>query len=90
LQALISLNDESAIEFAESLAARILKEGGADDASRIRYGWLLTLSREPRAEETERMLRFLRTRRDSKDDDRAAWVAASRVMLNIDEFLTRE
>jgi hypothetical protein len=90
LQALISLNDESAIEFAESLALRILREAPADDVQRIRRGWLLTLAREPRQEETNRMLRLLQTRRDSKEDERAAWVAASRVMLNIDEFLTRE
>ena len=90
LQALISLNDQSVIEFAETLATRILKEAPADDAQRIRYGWLLALSREPRAEETQRMLRFIRTRRDSKEDEPAVWSAASRVLLNIDEFLTRQ
>jgi hypothetical protein len=90
LQALIALNDEAAIEFAEALGARMLKEAPADDAQRVRYGWELTMSREPRADETERMLRFIRTRRDSKDDEPAVWTAVSRVLLNIDEFLTRQ
>jgi hypothetical protein len=90
LQALIALNDESAIEFAEALGARMLKEAPADDAQRLRYGWQLTMSREPRADETDRMLRFIRTRRDSKDDEPAVWTAVSRVLLNIDEFLTRQ
>jgi hypothetical protein len=90
LQALITMNDEAAIEFAEALASRIQKEAPADDRQRIRYGWLLALSREPRPDETERMIRFLQTRRDSKADEQAVWVAASRVLLNVDEFLTRQ
>ncbi len=89
LQALISLNDEAAIEFSEALGARVLKEAPADDAQRIRYAWLLTMSREPRADETERLMRFVRTRRDSKEDEPAVWTAVSRVLLNVDEFLTR-
>ena len=90
LQALISLNDEAGIEFAEALAKRIRKEAPADDGQRIRHGWLLALSREPTSEETGRMLRFLRTRRDSQANEQSVWVAASRVLLNIDEFLTRQ
>ena len=89
LQALISMNDEASIEFAEALAGRMLKEAAGDDAERIRYGWMLALSREPRQNEIERMLRFLRARRDSKEEEAAVWTAAARVMLNIDEFMTR-
>ena len=89
LQALISLNDEASIEFSEALAARLLKEAPADDAQRIRYGWLLTMTREPRADETERLMRLVRARRDSKEDEPAVWTAVSRVLLNVDEFLTR-
>jgi hypothetical protein len=90
LQALITLNDEASIEFAEALAERIVKEAPASDMERIRYGWRLTLTREPRSDEIERLSRFVRTRRDSRQDDRAAWVAVSRVLLNLDEFLTRQ
>lgn len=90
LQALISMNDEAAIEFAEAVAKRILAEPPANDDSRIRYGWLLALNRDPRTDEVERMARFLRTRRDSQDDERGVWTAAARVMLNLDEFLTRQ
>jgi hypothetical protein len=90
LQALISMNDEASIEFAEALSARILKESAADDAQRIRYGWLLALSREPRQVETDRMMRFLSARRDSKEPEAAVWTAAARVILNTDEFMTRQ
>ncbi len=89
LQALISMNDEAAFESAEALGKRILAESPANDDAHIRYGWLLTMGREPRTEETERMMRFLRTRRDSKENEPEVWTAASRVLLNLDEFLTR-
>jgi hypothetical protein len=90
LQALISLNDEAAIEFAEALGARLLKEAPADDAQCIRYGWMLTMTRDPRPNEMERLLRFVQTRRDSKEEEPAVWTALARVLLNVDEFLTRQ
>jgi hypothetical protein len=89
LQALISLNDAASIEFAEVLSGRMLKEASGDDAARIRYGWIAALTREPRQNEIDRMLRFVRARRDSKDEEPAVWTAAARVLLNIDEFLIR-
>jgi hypothetical protein len=89
LQALITLNDESSFEFAEALAARMLKEAPTSDAERIRYGWRLTMARDPQAEEVDRLSRFVRTRRDSRQAEEAVWVAVSRVLLNLDEFLTR-
>jgi Protein of unknown function (DUF1553)/Protein of unknown function (DUF1549) len=90
LQALISLNDEAAIESAEALAKRMLKEAPADDTQRLWHGWRLSLSREPRAEEVDRIMRFIQTRRDSKEDELAVWTAAARVLMNLDEFLTRQ
>ena len=89
LQALISLNDEAAFEFAGSLAARILKEAPQDDAARLRHGWLLAMSREPKGDETERVMRLVKARRDSNEDETAVWTAVARVLLNVDEFLTR-
>jgi hypothetical protein len=82
------MNDETSLEFAAALSRRI--RDGADDRERIRRGWLLALSREPRPEEVDRMLRFLRTRRDSQENEDDVWLAASRVLLNLDEFLTRQ
>ena len=89
LQALISMNDETNIEFAEALAARTLKESPSDDAERIRRVWLLALAREPRKAESERMLRLVQARRDLEREEQAVWVAVCRVVLNTDEFLTR-
>ena len=45
------LNNPTYVEAARAFAARILKEGGADAASRIRWAWRQALSRAPRADE---------------------------------------
>lgn len=57
LAALVLLNDPTFVEAARVLAARILKEGGTDDASRNRYAWRLVLSRAPNAREAAALLR---------------------------------
>ncbi len=85
LQALTQLNDESTTEFAEALAKR-MTSSGSSDPSRLATGYQITLSRAPRADELERMLRFIRVQRDSQLDP---WPAVARVLINLDEFLTR-
>jgi hypothetical protein len=89
LQALTLLNDEGFAEYAEGLADRLLREGGADDA-RLRRGFRLCLAREPAGRELKRMQEFLTQQRAGRDAERAAWVAVARVLLNLDEFITRE
>ena len=85
LQALTLLNDEAEVEFAEKLAARILKEApAANDAARLRYGFLLTLQREPHPKESERLLQMVASRGVE------AWPNVARVLLNLDGFMTRE
>ncbi|MGH9721063.1 MAG: PSD1 and planctomycete cytochrome C domain-containing protein [Bryobacteraceae bacterium] len=86
LQALTQLNDEAATEFASALAKRIEKDAPPDDGARLRHGYLIALTREPRPEEAARLLRFMQVQRDSKRD---ALTAVARVLLNLDEFLTR-
>ncbi len=110
LQALTLLNDQQFVELAQGLAARVLKEGPAEDAGRIRYAMRLALSRQPGAAEAGRLERFLRQQleafRETPDEARAlvakdlpaqadlaqaaAWTAVARVLLNLDEFITRE
>jgi hypothetical protein len=85
LQALTQLNDESSTEFAEALAKR-MTSSGTSDHSRLATGYQITLSRAPRPDEQERMLRFIRVQRDSQLDP---WPAVARVLINLDEFLTR-
>ena len=45
LQSLVLMNDPVYVEAARAFAARVLKEGGADDAAKLNYAWRLALSR---------------------------------------------
>jgi hypothetical protein len=91
LQALILLNDDAYFEFAEALAKRVLAQEGSD-RERLERAWMWTLLRAPRASESARLLAFLNTTRDAQKEknEQAAWTAAARVILNLDEFMTRE
>ena len=90
LQALITLNDQAYIEFAEALAKRVTGKGADSDEAKIRYAWLLALGRPANDEETARVLRFVRARRDSAEDEAGVWTAVARAVLNTDEFVTRQ
>jgi hypothetical protein len=74
------------------------------DAARVRLGFLRTLGREPSAEERDRLVTYLAKQREIFAGDPAsaeglvgadggvepAWVAVASVLLNLDEFITRE
>ncbi len=89
LQALTLLNDEAYFEFAQALADRVLKQPG-DDAARLARAYGYALNRAPAGSERTRLERLIAAQRDSKKDEKAAWTALSRVLLNLDEFMTRE
>ncbi|MCC6586555.1 MAG: DUF1553 domain-containing protein [Bryobacterales bacterium] len=86
LQALTMLNDESTTEFAEALAKQVERQAQSDD-ERLRVAYELALNRAPRADETDRLKRFLNVQRDSRKGHE--WAAVARVLINLDEFLTR-
>ncbi len=103
LQALTTLNDPSFFEAAQTMAKRILKEGGNDVKSRINYGFVLATSRHPQAGELETLQTAYETERkyfnshkteaeavsNKPDSELAAWTMVSRGLLNLDETLTR-
>jgi hypothetical protein len=60
LQALTLLNDEAFFEFAQALAARVLKEGQGDDEARIEHAFRLCMARKPTAEEKQILTGLLR------------------------------
>src|SRR5262249_27063674 len=88
LQALHLANDPTFVENAKGLAEPIPKEGPADDAGRIAHGFKLCFSREPSRPEQTSLLQFLQRQREAKNDQ--AWTLMARVLLNLDEFVTRE
>jgi Protein of unknown function (DUF1553)/Protein of unknown function (DUF1549)/Planctomycete cytochrome C len=128
LQALTTLNDETFLEFAEGLSARVLQEAPPGNKERIRYAYTLVLGRAPRPDEEQRLERFLTQQLDELKTKpsrateliykggkfgpdgvpvnppppklaamlpadlplEAAWTGVARVLLNLDDFLTRE
>ena len=89
LQALTLLNDRASIEFAEALADRILRDGPADDPGRLVLAFRLGLARKPGESELRRLAALLVDARRA-GPDREAWTTVARVVLNLDEFITRE
>jgi hypothetical protein len=89
LQALTLLNDEAFHEFAQALAARVLKEGPKTDPARIDHAFRLCLSRSPSKDENQRLLKLL-NKELATTDESTAWATVSRVLLNLDETITRE
>jgi mono/diheme cytochrome c family protein len=89
LQALITLNDQAYIEFAEALSKRVLEARLDSDEARIGSLWQLALARPATSEETQRVLRFVRARRDSAESEAGVWTAVARAVMNTDEFVTR-
>jgi mono/diheme cytochrome c family protein len=103
LQALTLLNDAGFYEYAQGLAARVLREASGNDAEKLRHAFRECLSREPSSREMSRLESFLARQQsdfaNNPEDakavspnapDRAAWVMVGRVLLNLDEFITRE
>jgi hypothetical protein len=88
LQALHLANDPTFMEIAKGLGERVQKEGPTDDAGRITYGFKLCFSRMPNTEEQSRLLRYLEEQRQMNTEQ--AWTMLGRVLLNLDEFITRE
>jgi mono/diheme cytochrome c family protein len=89
LQALTLLNDRASIEFAEALADRTLREGPPDDQGRLAFAFRVALARTPSEKELRRLFALLDDARVA-DPGREAWTTVSRVLLNLDEFITRE
>ncbi len=89
LQALTLLNDRAYHEFAGALAARVLREGPTDDAGRLVLAFRLAVARPPTDRESRRLAELLTEARRA-DPEPEAWTTVARVLLNLDEFITRE
>ena len=102
LQALTMANDEAIIEMAEGLARRLILHGPSSDEDRITMAFRLCLSRHPDAAESQQLQSFIALQRDRLTDtdtsptdqepadiELATWTALARVLMNLDEFLTR-
>ncbi|MBI1354958.1 MAG: DUF1553 domain-containing protein [Acidobacteria bacterium] len=104
LQALTTLNETTFLEAARALAARTLESGGKTDAERLEYAFRRVLTRKPVEAEKAELLAMLdkqrgRLRAGELDAQKltgeaqpelAAWTTVSRVLLNLDEAITKE
>jgi hypothetical protein len=88
LQALTLLNDQGFYEFAQALAGRILRDCQGEDGERIAYAFRLCLGRPPSPRERQTLEQLLARQRAKEPKD--AWTSVARVLLNLDEFITRE
>ncbi|HUG94180.1 MAG TPA: DUF1553 domain-containing protein, partial [Planctomycetaceae bacterium] len=135
LQALVTLNEPLFVECAESLADRIVREGGSTDADRLEFAFRVCVARKPTEQETKLLLGLLQRQREREGresrvesreqdepnierqtsnverrtatdlgpratdasgsrpltlDSRPSWIAVARVLLNLDETITKE
>jgi hypothetical protein len=73
LQALTLLNDKAFYEFAQGLAARVLRNGPSAEPEQIRFAYRLCFARDPSNSEQERLLALLSSlQRDFAQDPKEA------------------
>ena len=108
LQALTLLNDAVFMEAARALAKRVLTEGPAEQAERVRFAFETVLGRGPDPQELQWLTEYCESQRErfaqgeldpatlTGDIDAtldpaefAAWTLASRILLNLDETVTK-
>ncbi len=87
LQALTLLNDPAFMEFADALAARIARSD--HDEEGLDLGFRLCTARFPQPSERARLAELLAGERRGHGVA-AAWQTVARVLLNLDETMTRE
>ncbi|QDT56595.1 Planctomycete cytochrome C [Caulifigura coniformis] len=97
LQSLTLANDAVFVDLANGLARRVLAEASADETARIDHAFRLCFSRSPTVDEQTRLQKFVAGERErlrgqvpDQELDQAVWAAAARVLMNLDEFVTRE
>ncbi|MBY0503024.1 MAG: PSD1 and planctomycete cytochrome C domain-containing protein [Bryobacteraceae bacterium] len=96
LQALTTLNEPLFIETARALAQAAMREGGKSDAERLTYAFRRVMTRTPEPKEATELLGLLERQKARYTGAGAhlgevqAWTAVSRVLLNLDEAITKE
>lgn len=84
LQALTLLNDQQFYEFAEALAEKIEKTKGNSEEDRFTFAFRICVGREPSESERARIAKLAERYPQEK------WLMIARVLLNLDETITRE
>lgn len=96
LQSLMLANDETFLEAANALARRVLAEALPSEDAQLRLAFRRCLARDPQPAELRRLQQYYRAQLASPtggtadDAQQEALAAVGRVLLNLDEFITRE
>ncbi len=89
LQALTLLNDAAFHELAAAFGKRIANLTGTDE-QRLTQAFRLATARVPKPSEVTSLARLLHAERTVGPNDSDGWTAVARVLLNLDESITRE
>ena len=89
LQALTLLNDPAYLEAADALARIVTGLPAESDRDRLVYAFRRAVTRVPSAFELEELTRLLNEFRGMSEKESEAWVALARVLLNLDETISK-
>lgn len=89
IQALTLLNDPTYFECAQGLGKKLQQAGTANE-ERIRAGFEICLARPPRTEEVAIFQELIETQQKRGIKEEVEWNGVARVLLNMEEFTTRE
>ena len=91
-QALFFLNSPLVKSSARALAQSLLEMESIGERGRIGLAYLQIFDRPPSADETERVIRFLDSAKNSeaKDPNLAAWTALCQTLFAANEFIYRD
>ena len=89
LQALTLLNDPVYVEAAEALAKLVLDRPASTERERLVYAFRRAVTRAPNADEIRELERQIHEFRGSSEDEAEAWASLARVLLNLDEAITK-
>lgn len=90
LQALTTLNEPLFFEAAQALGKMALRDGGATDAARLEFAFERCTARKPTAAEAAELAEFLAKQQKRLQEPERVWTAVARLLLNLDETITKE
>lgn len=89
LQALTLLNDPAYLEAAGALARIVTALPAESDGERLVYAFRRAVTRAPSAIELDELTRLLNEFRGTSESESEAWVSLARVLLNLDETISK-
>ena len=89
LQALTLLNDPVFVEAADALAKLAMRSSLPSDSDRLVYAFRRAVTRAPTEAELEELVRLMGRFRHASQSEFEAWASLARVLLNLDEAITK-